>query len=247
MDYAKSISKNLNEIKARIVDAALRGGRSPEDVQLVAVTKTFPVQAILAAYNEGHRNFGENRPEQGTTKIPEVANALQGKLPTWHMIGHIQSRKARLVIEHFDFVHSLDSIKLAQKLSTQAISAGKELPVLLECNVSGETSKYGYQLAGWEQDLTLRAAFFDEVESLIALPNLAIQGLMTMAPIADDADEVRPVFVSLRALRDALRERFPQLAWPHLSMGMTDDFEVAIEEGATFVRIGRAIFGAYQR
>lgn len=247
MDYAESISRNLSEIKVRIADAALRSGRSQQDVQLVAVTKTFPVEAILTAYNKGQHDFGENRPEQGAVKIPELANALQEIPPTWHMIGHIQSRKARLVVEHFDFVHSLDGMKLAQKLSTSAVSAGKQLPVLLECNVSGEASKYGYQVAGWKQEQRIREAFFDEVSSLVTLPNLDVQGLMTMAPIADNAEDVRPVFASLRALRDALCERFPQLSWPHLSMGMTDDFEVAVEEGATLVRIGRAIFGAYQR
>lgn len=168
---------------------------------------------------------------------------IQDAHPTWHMIGHIQRRKTNLVIEHFDFVHSLDRLALAQKLSSLAVAAHKEIPVLLECNVSGEASKYGYAASGWEHDGGIRDVFYREVAALLALPGLHVEGLMTMAPIAEDAETVRPIFASLRALRDALREQFPTIAWQHLSMGMTDDFEVAVEEGATFVRIGRAIFG----
>jgi hypothetical protein len=159
------------------------------------------------------------------------------------MIGHIQRRKARMVVDHFDVVHSIDRNVLAEKLSRLAVEAEREIPVLLECNVSGEASKYGYDLSGWEDNAKIRDAFFKKTAKVLVLPNLHVEGLMTMAPIVDDPEEVRPVFASLRALRDALRAHFPQLKWPHLSMGMTDDFEIAVEEGATMVRIGRAIFG----
>ena len=148
------------------------------------------------------------------------------------------------MVQHFDFVHSVDRMAVAQKLSRLAVDAARTLPILLECNVSGEASKYGYQLAGWEHDPDLRQTFFDEVAQVLALPGLRLEGLMTMAPLVDDPEEVRPVFASLRGLRDALREAFPGADWQHLSMGMSADFEVAVEEGATLIRVGRAIFGA---
>jgi len=242
-----SISANLAHIRARIAEAALRAGRAPNAVRLVAVTKTCPIEAILAAWESGQRDFGENRPEEGAQKVGEMAERLaaENAKPVWHMIGHVQRRKANLVIAHFDVVHAIDRLALAQKLSALAVEAGRALPVLLECNVSGEASKYGYAAAGWEGDSALRERLYAEVAAVSALPGLRLEGLMTMAPIADDAETVRPIFASLRGLRDALREWFPDMALPHLSMGMTDDFEVAIEEGATLVRIGRAIFGPY--
>ncbi|MGC9394662.1 MAG: YggS family pyridoxal phosphate-dependent enzyme [Anaerolineae bacterium] len=243
-----TIATNLENIRSRIAEAALRVGRKPSDVRLVAVTKTFPVDAILAAWDSGQRDFGENRPEEGSQKIPEVASRLspEGEKPIWHMIGHIQRRKAQLVVEHFDAIHSIDRLAVAKKLSALAVQAGRELPVLLECNVSGEASKYGYQAAGWERDTAIRERLYEEMSAILALPGLRLDGLMTMAPLVDDAEAVRPVFASLRALRDVFRERFPSLPLPHLSMGMTDDFEVAVEEGATLVRVGRAIFGPYR-
>jgi pyridoxal phosphate enzyme (YggS family) len=247
-ESATAVVKNLERVRARVAEAASRVGRDPAGVQLVAVTKTFPVEDILVAWDSGQRDFGENRPEEGAQKILEVAACLlsESEKPTWHMIGHIQRRKVQLVVEHFDVVHSIDRLAVAQKLSALAIETGRELPVLLECNVSGEASKYGYQTAGWEHDPPLRERLNVEVAAVLALPALRLEGLMTMAPIVEDAETVRPVFASLRALRDALREHFPGVALPHLSMGMTDDFEVAIEEGATLVRVGRAIFGPYR-
>jgi pyridoxal phosphate enzyme (YggS family) len=243
-ESAVSVMKNLERVRARIAEAALHAGRDPADVRLVAVSKTFPVDAILAAWDSGQRDFGENRPEEGAQKIAEVAACLptESEKLTWHMIGHIQRRKAQLVVEYFDVVHSIDRLAVAQKLSALAVEAGRELPVLLECNISGEASKYGYQAAGWEHDPPLHERLYTEVTAILALPGLRLDGLMTMAPLVDDAEMVRPVFASLRALRDALRERFPGVTLPHLSMGMTDDFEVAVEEGATLVRVGRAIF-----
>jgi PLP dependent protein len=255
MARSAEIAENLHGVCARVAEAAGRVGRSPDDVCLVAVSKTFSAEAVLAAWGAGQRHFGENRPEEGATKIPQVmqlitggvvsdANAGAGECPVWHMIGHIQSRKASIVASLFDTVHSLDRLKIAQRLSACAVDTGREIPVLLECNVSGEASKFGYRAGGWEHDTALRARLLEEIGSVIDLPGLKVSGLMTMAPIADDPEDVRPVFASLRGLRDLLGERFAHLTFPHLSMGMTADFQVAIEEGATLVRVGRAIFGS---
>ncbi len=246
MSDATMIRENLHAVRERIGEAALRAGRDPDAIQLVAVSKTFPVDAIISAWRLGQHHFGENRPREGARKVQEVAAQLdlEGDIrPTWHMIGHIQSRKTDIVAEHFDTVHSVDRMKIARRLSRLMVAAEREMPVLIECNVSGEASKYGYDLADWQHDADVRAAFFDEVAALLELPGLRVKGLMTMAPLVDDPETVRPVFASLRALRGALRERFPGVEWRHLSMGMTDDFEVAVEEGATMLRIGRAIFG----
>ncbi len=237
------IRDNLNRVQARIAEAALRAGREPGDVRLVAVSKTATDEDVLAAWAAGQREFGENRPRAGAQKVLQVNRALDDATPLWHMIGHVQRRKTNVVVEHFDLVHAVDRRVFAEKLSRLVVDAGRTMPVLMECNVSGEASKYGYDANGWEQDAGVRDTIFAEVEAVLALPGMELQGLMTMAPIADDPEEVRPVFRSLRALLSALQERFPEVAWQHLSMGMTDDFEVAVEEGATLVRVGRAIFG----
>lgn len=243
MDACEEIRRNLEQVQARMAEAALRVGRTTTDVRLVAVSKTHPAEAVLAAWECGQRDFGENRPEEGAEKIPVVAGAVGTARPTWHMIGTIQRRKADLVVAHFDYIHSVDRLVLAKKLSSLAVAAGKVLPVLIECNVSGEESKAGYSLYGWEHESKVREPFFREVAALVALPGLRVEGLMTMAPLTEEPETVRPVFASLRGLREALQEQLPQATWHHLSMGMTDDFEVAIEEGATLVRVGRAIFG----
>jgi len=237
------IAYNLARLQERMAEAALRVGRDPAEVALVAVAKTFPAQTVVAAYQAGVLHFGENRVEEAATKIPAVHAAVSGPRPTWHMVGHVQSRKARTVVDHFDYVHSVDRLKIARRLSRFAQEAGRTLPVLLECNVSGEEAKFGFALPGWQRDEAQRKAFFATVEEIMALPGLSMQGLMTLAPLVADPETVRPVFASLRGLLDDLRDRFPAQDWRHLSMGMTDDFEVAIEEGATMVRVGRAIFG----
>jgi hypothetical protein len=237
------VAHNLARVQERVAEAALRVGRDPAGVTLVAIAKTFPAEVVVAAYQAGVCHFGENRIEEAIPKIPAVHAAISGPWPTWHMVGHVQSRKAQPVVAHFDYVHSVDRLKIARRLSQFAQGAGRVLPVLLECNVSGEEAKFGFDLPGWEQDEARREACFAAVEEILGLPGLAVQGLMTMAPFVTDPETVRPVFASLRAVLDALRERFPAHDWHHLSMGMTDDFEVAIEEGATMVRIGRAIFG----
>ena len=243
MDSHVDIAANLARVQARIQAAARRAGRDPAGVTLVAVTKTRPLDAMQVAYQAGVRNFGENRVEEGSLKIPAFNDWAAAERPTWHMIGHLQSRKAADALAHFDMVHSVDSLKLAERLSRLADEAGRApLPILLECNVSGEASKYGFDLSHWQASREIRLAFFDVVRDISRLPGLHLQGLMTMAPLVAEPEQARPVFAALRLLRDALAEELPAVEWRHLSMGMTDDFEVAVEEGATLVRVGRAIF-----
>jgi pyridoxal phosphate enzyme (YggS family) len=226
------ISDNVELVRGRIEAAAARVGRLPSDVTLVAVTKTRTPQEIAAVCQAGVQHIGENRVGEAEAKKDKV------DLPgiAWHMVGHLQSRKSERALELFDVLHSLDSVKLARKLDRLAGERERVLPVLIEVNVSGEPSKYGFSLSD-------RDALDEAVARILSLPYLQVQGLMTVAFVAEDPEEVRPVFAQLRALRDAFRVQFPRAEWKHLSMGMTDDFEVAIEEGATMVRIGRALFG----
>jgi len=227
------IPANLERIQWRIEAACRRAGRDPGEVTLVAVSKTVGAEAVLAAYQCGLRHFGENRVEDALPKIAQVAEWLGVEpAPTWHMIGHLQRRKVRDAMPAFDIVHSVDSVRLARELSKRLQPLEKEMPTLLEINVSDEESKYGFTPAD------VPAA----VEQIMTLPFLRIHGLMTMAPIVADPEDARPYFRRLRELRDELANRFPEIEWPELSMGMTDDFEPAVEEGATMVRIGRAIF-----
>lgn len=224
----------IDSVRKRIEVAARRAGRDSAEVTLVAVSKTRSPEVVVAATRAGLHLFGENRVEEAGPKAEAVARLLApAAAPTWHMVGHVQSRKAADVLPWAAMVHSVDSVKLAERLSRSCVEAGSQLAVLLEVNVSGETSKYG--LAPEE----LPGA----VEAIAPLPGLRLEGLMTMAPIAADPELVRPVFTRLRALKEDMAQRYPGLIGRHLSMGMTDDFEVAIEEGATMVRVGRAIFG----
>ncbi len=231
------LQENLEMVREQIAAAARRGGRRPEDVTLVAVSKTHPPESVVAAYRLGVRQFGENRVEEGNPKI-EAITCLLGDSgaadpPLWHMIGHVQSRKAQEVVGRYVLVHSVDHLRLARRLERQAAKQGLTVDVLLEINVSGEESKYGFAPESCLQS----------VPELLTMPHLNIRGLMTMAPIVPDPQLARPVFSALREFRDELRQRYPDVAWEELSMGMSDDFEVAVEEGATLVRIGRAIFG----
>jgi hypothetical protein len=230
------LQDNLRRVQARIAGAALRAGRDLNSITLVAVSKTHSVEEMIAAYRCGARHFGENRVEEGAEKLPEFRRAVSDPSVVFHMIGHLQSRKAASAVTLFDWVHSVDSVKLAQRLDRAAAAQNKRLPILLEVNVSGEASKFGF-------DHARRAELFDAIETIAPLPNLRFEGLMTMAPIVVDPNEARPVFRALRELRDAIEARYSTVRLPHLSMGMTDDFEVAVEEGATLVRVGRAIFG----
>jgi len=244
------LKTNLTQIRERIAAAAMRAGRSTDDITLVAIGKTQPPEAIAAAYREGLRHFGENRVAEASAKIPQVhqllAQAGLGPQPSWHMVGHVQSRKAIAVCDLFDMLHSLDSVKLANKLNRRCRESAQVIPVLLEMNVSGEESKHGFLAHEYEADQTQTEALLASVSEILSLPGIEVQGLMTMAPLVADPEQARPFFARLRALREELARQFPQCSWKHLSMGMTDDFEVAVEEGATILRIGRAIFGSRQ-
>jgi len=234
MEGFDHIARNLESIYHRIEAACRRAGRDPREVTLIAVTKTVTAKEVLAAYRYGVRHFGENRVEEALPKIAEFQQMLSAgePAPTWHMIGHLQRRKVRDAMPAFDIVHSVDTVRLAAEMSKRLEPLGKEMPILLEVNISGEASKYGFAPAD------VPAA----VEEILQMPHLSIRGLMTMAPIVAHAEDARPYFVKLRALRDELAARYPEVQWSELSMGMSDDFEPAVEEGATMVRIGRAIF-----
>lgn len=239
-----TIITNVMRARETIAEACDRAGRNPDDVTLIAVSKTHPPEIILQAVEAGLQHFGENRVEEAGMKIPAV-NQLSPRPLVWHMIGHIQSRKAKEVVPLFQVVQSVDSVKLAGKLSALAVEQGSTVNVLLEVNTSGEEAKYGLQASGWQTDGETRRRLWSEVEQILVLPGLNARGLMTMAPVVDDMEQARPVFASLAALRNALADAF-QRALPELSMGMSDDYPVAIEEGATMIRIGRAIFGERQ-
>ncbi len=236
------LAQNIERVQERIGQACARSRRDPSSVTLVAVSKTFPAELVAEAYRLGLRDFGENRLEEAAEKIPNFKQGAGRRAQDagrWHLVGHLQSRKAREAVALFDVIHSVDSTRLADKLSRLCIEAGRVMPILLECNVSGEQTKYGFSLAQpgkWGQ-------WFAEVEAILALPGVRVEGLMTVAPQVSDPEEVRPVFRALRALRDEFVARFPQVGCHHLSMGMTDDLDIAVEEGATIVRVGRAIFG----
>jgi pyridoxal phosphate enzyme (YggS family) len=225
----EQLAENLEYARAAIEQAADRAGRSAQDIMLVAVSKTVPIDLVRMAYNLGVTNFGENRVQDA---LPKIA-AFHPPGVRWHMIGHLQSNKAGKVAGAFDTVHSVDSLRLAQVLDRHAGELGVQLPVLLQVNISGEASKEGMSSNG-----TL-----DVAQQIVALPHIKVEGLMTIAPLGQNPEDARPVFRQLRLLRDHLRDEIPQCDWQQLSMGMTDDYRVAIEEGATIVRIGRAIFG----
>jgi pyridoxal phosphate enzyme (YggS family) len=218
-------------VRAAIADSATSANRLPEDVTLVAVTKMVPVELIREAIAAGHRTFGENRVQEAVPKIDELS--ANGHGVRWHLVGHLQTNKVRLAAERFSVVESVDSVRLATRLDARAGSLGRRLPVLLEVNVAGERSKWGF----CPQEVGLA------VREIGRLPHLEMRGLMTVAPLLPYAEDVRWVFRALRELRDGLQAQTPSLHLPELSMGMSHDFQVAVEEGATIVRIGRALFG----
>jgi PLP dependent protein len=222
------LATRLAEVRTRIEQAAQRVGRNSSEITLVGVTKTVERDIIAQAYQAGLKDFGENRVVQMDAKFnPPPYPVGAARL---HLIGHLQTNKAKRAVTLADVIHSVDSLKLAQSISHHAQELGKIMPILLEVNVSGEAAKAGLTPAELETTL----------EAFLLLPNLELQGLMTMAPFSDDPETTRPVFAGLREL---LHSCNPGLAsWRELSMGMTNDFEVAIEEGATIVRVGRAIF-----
>ena len=228
-----TIACNLAETRDRIAIAAARAGRDPADIALMAVCKTFPADAILDAYAAGQRLFGENRVQEFADKFPRVAGLADAK---FHMIGHLQSNKSAKAAEIFHAVDSIDSAKLAWRLNDSAQKLGKTLDVLIEINVGGEQAKSGLAPDSPELDATLSQA--------PQWASLHIRGLMTVPPFTDDPEGARPYFRQLCELRDHLNARhLPSVVLDVLSMGMSHDFEVAIEEGSTCVRVGTAIFG----
>lgn len=231
-----TIKENIEHVSEHIRKAAMRAGRDPESVRIVVVTKGHPPESLKDAVAAGASMIGENYVEEAMEKMAFLS--AQDEVE-WHMIGHIQSRKARQVAENFDFIHSLDSYKLAARLDRFSGELDQRLPVLLECNVSGEGSKYGFSAWNMEQ----WKAIAEVAGQVAALPNLEVRGLMTMPPYFDDPEKARPYFQRLVQLRDYLRDELPQVEWDELSMGMSGDYEIAVEEGATLVRIGTAIMG----
>lgn len=235
-----TIAERLEAVRERICRAAARSGRDPSGITLVAVTKTHPPALVAEAVAAGAGDLGENRVQEAQAKIEALA-ALRPPV-RWHLIGHLQRNKARPAAELFDLVHSVDSLRLAEALARH-VAPGRRLPILLQMNVSGEASKDGFDLRGGVANRAGLTALLPEVEAILALPNLEVRGLMTIAPMGADPEAARPSFRALRELRDELARRYPSAGWRELSMGMTDDFEAAIAEGATMVRVGRAIFG----
>lgn len=221
------IVENLECVKKRIEQACARANRDPALVTLVAISKGHPPEAVNEAASSGVRIFGENKVQEAKLKIPLCQSGV-----SWHLVGHLQTNKAKDAVELFDLIHSVDSLKLAQELSKRAQKIEKKIPILVEVNVSGETSKFGY----------FPELLIGEIQSIAALPYLEVQGLMTMAPFTDNPEDTRPVFRKLRELKSRCEDILNQ-PLPHLSMGMSNDFEIAVEEGATLVRIGTAIFG----
>ncbi len=233
------IRGNIARLNERIAAAAMSAGREPDEVTLVAVTKTVPARVIAEAWDGGLREFGENQVQEAESKVLWSGETRMNL--KWHMVGHLQRNKVKKATQLFDMIQSVDSVRLAQEISRRCRAAQTSIPILLEVNVTGESSKYGFLAAeeeGGQEERLVRV-----VEEIVALPHLEPQGLMTIAPFEAPEQILRSCFGRLRRLLDRLRGEFPAHNWQHLSMGMTDDFEVAIAEGATIVRIGRAIFG----
>jgi pyridoxal phosphate enzyme (YggS family) len=235
----EAFAERLHAVEQRIEAACARAGRERSEVTLVAVSKTRSIEEIEVAYICGLRHLGENRVEEAGLKVPVLREQHVADPVTWHMIGHVQGRKARDAVRLCDVIHSVDSRALMLRLDRMAGETGKRIPVLFELNVSGEPSKYGWAA----HDASTLDQAMEEIAGCGELAHLDVRGLMTMAPIVSEMELARPVFARLRAIQEILRQRLPFSTWSELSMGMTDDFEVAIEEGATIVRIGRALFG----
>ena len=238
-----NISDRIGIVRERIEQAATSAGRDPASITLVAVTKTYPPELVAAAIAAGASDLGENRVQEAASKIAALQQIQPA--PRWHLIGHLQRNKARLATELFDLIHSVDSLRLAETLSRH-MPTGRRMPILLQFNVSGEESKEGFNLPGGIANQAALEAILPEIEQILALPNLEVRGLMTVAPMVAEPDQARPTFRALRELRDELARLFPQADWRDLSMGMTDDMTAAIAEGSTIVRVGRAIFGPRQ-
>jgi pyridoxal phosphate enzyme (YggS family) len=225
------IVENLERVRAQIAEAAQKSGRSADDVELIAISKTHDAAKVREAIEAGQTLFGESRVQEARVKIPELPSNLR-----WHFVGHLQKNKIRHALPLFELIHSIDSLALAKDINRIAEEDGLHPRVLLEVNVAGEGSKFGFTSEKLRDDL----------ENLLALPRLSILGLMTIPPLAEEAEASRKFFVQLRQLRDRLQTEF-HVDLAQLSMGMTQDFTIAIEEGATLVRVGTAIFGERKR
>jgi len=224
-----TVADNLSAVKERIAKAAARVGRDPEGVTLVAVTKTMAVERVRAAIDAGQRVFGENRVQEAQAKVEALGREVQ-----WHLIGHLQRNKVKLVCDLFDLIESVDSLPLAQDLNVRAARHGIVMPILIQVNIGDETTKSGVPAA---QTMAL-------VHQVAGFPHVAIRGLMCVPPAVEIAEHARPYFIELRSLAEQIAsEHIPTVSMSELSMGMSHDFEVAIEEGATMVRVGSAIFG----
>jgi PLP dependent protein len=225
------IEENIQKVRARLAQAAAACGRRPEEIRIIAVSKNFPPGSISCAIGAGLCEFGENRVQEAESKIPHFRSVPHLK---WHMIGHLQSNKAHRAAELFDVIHSVDSIKLARKLGQAADALGKKLSVLIQVDLGLEAAKFGAE----------RSQVAEIVAAVLNLEGVSLDGLMTIPPFFEDPEGARPYFAALRRLRDSLELEQPGcLGLGQLSMGMSHDFEAAVSEGATVVRIGTAIFG----
>lgn len=241
---SREIAGRYAAVQAEVAAAAHAAGRDPAGVTIVAVTKTWPAAVVVAAYEAGIRHVGENRPEELAEKRAAVEAQLGPECGlVWHLIGPLQSRKTDLAAEYAGVFHALDRLKIARRLSRELAERGRTLPVLLQVNASGEESKHGFDATRWEEDAAQQAALLAVAREVAGLPGLEVRGLMTMAPWDAPPELISSVFTRTRALAGWLAPRVPDASWSELSMGMTDDFALAIAAGATLVRIGRAIFG----
>lgn len=224
-----TVKDNLETINKKIKEAALKVNRDPQEIKLVAVTKTATLEQIKEAINEGVKIIGENKVQEAKGKYQVLTTEVK-----WHLIGHLQTNKVKYAVEIFDLIHSVDSIKLAKEIDNRSVQFKKTIDVLIEVNISGEETKYGYNPEKVE-------VFLKEISEF---SGIRVRGLMTIAPISKNKEEVRPYFRRLRELSERIRDKnIKNIKMDYLSMGMTDDFEIAIEEGANIVRIGRGIFG----
>ncbi len=230
------ISEQYQSVLEKIAETAVKTGRIPDDIKLVVVTKGHEVNRIRQVIDAGAKRLGENYAEEGIGKINQLKEFSGIE---WHMIGHVQSRKAEMVVQNFDIIHSLDNLKIAERYEQFAGQWNKKIPVLLECNVSGEESKFGF--SAWDSNNWDKLLY--EIKEILNKPHLDVCGLMTMAPYFDEAEKARPIFQRLVEFQKFLKMNIPQNPWKELSMGMSSDYSIAIEEGATMVRIGQAILG----
>ena len=225
------LKENLEEVEEKIAKACERAGRAREEVTLIAVSKTKPVEMLQEIYDEGIRDFGENKVQELTEKYEVMPKDMK-----WHMIGHLQRNKVKYIVDKVTLIHSVDSLRLAETISREAEKKDVTVPILIEVNIAGEETKFG--LSSKEEVISL-------TEQIAALPNLSVKGLMTVAPPAEDPEENRPFFREIRQLSvDITNKNIDNVSMEILSMGMTNDYTVAIEEGATMVRVGTGIFGA---